>query len=218
MLLRNSISHTKKFFRKTLQNFKSFIYGGYQKLPKTPPFNPFSCGGDMNIHQSFRELDNFYTDFSNRWESVEDKSKKRNKNKIMSAKQSMEEDAYEGSFMKFAKWSPVKSKLEVRREEGKKMRSTHEGGSEGESCSHCVREGRSYLVTQKLKELEMMDANNMDHVLDIEEVLHYYSRLTCPVYVDIVNKFFMEMYSEFLLPQASTANNISWPRLQSMRF
>nr|GEY65899.1 hypothetical protein [Tanacetum cinerariifolium] len=51
------------------------------------------------------------------------------------------------------------------------------------------------LVTRKLKELEMMDRNNVDLVLDIEEVLHYYSRLTCPVYREIMDKFFVEMYS-----------------------
>ncbi|GKE37578.1 hypothetical protein Tco_1460983 [Tanacetum coccineum] len=59
---------------------------------------------------------------------------------------------------------------------------------EEESSSKC-------LVTRKLKELEMMDRNNVDLVLDIEEVLHYYSRLTCPVYREIMDKFFVEMYS-----------------------
>ena len=42
----------------------------------------------------------------------------------------------------------------------------------------------------------MMDIINVDHVLDIE-VLYYYSRLTCPAYLDIVDKFFMDMYAEF---------------------
>ena len=62
------------------------------------------------------------------------------------------------------------------------------GKDEEESSSKC-------LVTRKLKELKMMDRNNVDFVLDIEEVLHYYSRLTCPVYREIMEKFFVEMYS-----------------------
>ncbi|KAF8407043.1 hypothetical protein HHK36_006168 [Tetracentron sinense] len=215
MLLRNSISSTKKFFNKTFQSFKSLLSGGYQKLPQTPPFNPFFySSGDMDIHQSFRELDNFYTDFTNRWESDKCKSKKKNKKKIKSAKQPMkEEDVYKGSFVNFAKQSPVKSKKEERREGEKKIISTHEREREGESCSY----SGNYLVAQKLKELEMMDVSNIDHVLDIEEVLHYYSRLTCPVYLDIINKFFMEIYSEFFLPQASVGNYNSRPRLRSMK-
>ena len=46
------------------------------------------------------------------------------------------------------------------------------------------------MVEQKLRELEMLDMNNVEYVLDIEEVLHYYSRLTCPAYLEIVDKFF----------------------------
>ena len=61
-----------------------------------------------------------------------------------------------------------------------------------------VKEGiiRSCLVQQKLKELEMVDRSNIEHVLDIEEVLYYYSRLTCSAYIDIVDKFLMEIYAE----------------------
>ncbi|THF98523.1 hypothetical protein TEA_001166 [Camellia sinensis var. sinensis] len=45
----------------------------------------------------------------------------------------------------------------------------------------------------------MVDKSNIEHVLDIEEVLHYYSRLTCPAYVDIVDKFFMDIWTRPLL-------------------
>lgn len=58
------------------------------------------------------------------------------------------------------------------------------------------REERSYLVAHKLKELTMLENYKDEHALDIEQVLYYYSRLTCPAYVEIVDKFFMEMYSE----------------------
>jgi hypothetical protein len=72
-------------------------------------------------------------------------------------------------------------------------------------------------VAQKLKELEMMDVSNVEHVLDVEEVLHYYSRLTCPAYLDIVDKFFMDMYAEFIAPPANPRSVNSRPRLRSVR-
>lgn len=60
------------------------------------------------------------------------------------------------------------------------------------------REERSYLVAQKLKDLKMLENYKDEHALDIEQVLYYYSRLTCPAYVEIVDNFFMQMYSELL--------------------
>ncbi|KAK8682867.1 hypothetical protein V6N13_038948 [Hibiscus sabdariffa] len=81
-----------------------------------------------------------------------------------------------------------------------------EGGSNSSSSSR-RREARSSLVAQRLKELEMIDVSNVDHVLDIQEVLHYYSRLTCPTYLDIVDKFFMEMYAEVFGPFDSPGFN-----------
>ncbi|EPS67424.1 hypothetical protein M569_07353, partial [Genlisea aurea] len=60
-------------------------------------------------------------------------------------------------------------------------------------------------LSKRMKELEMMDVNDMDHVLDVEEALHYYSRLTCPAYQHIVDHFFTDMYLEFHEPpQAPT--------------
>ncbi|KAL4302524.1 hypothetical protein GQ457_10G000470 [Hibiscus cannabinus] len=77
---------------------------------------------------------------------------------------------------------------------------------EGYSCS------RSLQVAQKLKEIEMMDVSDVDHVLDIEEVLHYYSRLTCLTYVEIVDKFFIYICNEFLGPPGSPTSVGSRPR------
>lgn len=65
--------------------------------------------------------------------------------------------------------------------------------------------GREVFI-EKLKELEKMDMMNVDHLLDIEEVLHYYSRLTSPAYLDIVDKFFMDMYAEFFASSSSRSN------------
>ncbi|KAG8388338.1 hypothetical protein BUALT_Bualt02G0115300 [Buddleja alternifolia] len=81
---------------------------------------------------------------------------------------------------------------------------------------------RGYLaadhLAQKMKELEMMDMNDMDHVVDIEEVLHYYSHLKSPVYLEIVDNFFMDMYLEFHLPMPLTRSvNNSMRRMGSTR-
>ncbi|XP_059433488.1 uncharacterized protein LOC132166655 [Corylus avellana] len=151
MLLRNSISSTKKFFRKTLQSFKSLFSGDYQRLPKTPPH-----------------------------------------------KQESEVEVYSGSFMEL---SPKKKKknLVERREPEYHNHGDQRKIREDYSCSkRRTRGGKTnWLVVQKLRELEMLDMSNVDHLLDIEEVLHYYSRLTCPAYLDIVDKFFMDMCAEF---------------------
>lgn len=73
-------------------------------------------------------------------------------------------------------------------------------------------DGGSSALLQKMKELEMMDASDVDHVLDIEEVLHCYSLLKSPIYLDIVDTFFMDMYHELFLPQVR-----SLPRASSLR-
>lgn len=76
---------------------------------------------------------------------------------------------------------------------------------------------RRCLIAEKMKELEMADVYNKDHVMDIEEALHYYSLISCPVYQEIVDRFFMEIYSEFLLPQPSASIHNSMRRLHSVR-
>lgn len=207
MTVRDSnISKAKKLFQKTLQSFKAMLSDGYQRLPKTPPFNPFSCGNDPKLHNSFRELDSRYNNLTDRFGDTPDKEMKKKKTvkkkmKDRRRKQN-KEDPYNGSFMKFARFSSIElrdhhhtgkgedQKTEKEEEEYKEQRE--------EPSSNCQIVDACYTITESLKELEKMDVSNVDHLLDIEEVLHYYSRITCPLYVDIVNKFFMEMYAEFL--------------------
>lgn len=79
----------------------------------------------------------------------------------------------------FVKQSPQKNTTEKKRNKGKnKNEGVHE-------------------LALKMKELEMNDSGDVEQVLDIEEALHYYSRLKSPVYLDIVDKFFTDMHSEF---------------------
>jgi hypothetical protein len=170
MLLRSSITTTKKFFQKTLKNFKSLFSSDYQKLPKsTSPHN----------HLSYSVAENHVMDID------------------------MNISNNNGSYMKLPNASPYKEKNQVKKREvyenkNNEKRLTLQRGKQKDSSllfSNDMKE-RRYMVEEKLKELEMLDINNVDHVMDIEEVLHYYSRLTCPAYVEIVDRFFMEMYSD----------------------
>ncbi|KAH7850027.1 hypothetical protein Vadar_026699 [Vaccinium darrowii] len=183
MLLRSSISTTKKFFKKTLKGFKSFLSQDYQRLPKTPlfKFNPFSFQNpgstaiDTNLMSQTitQELDMFYAEVTQRLDRDKHKPKKRRSmKKIVSPPQVKSEQEV------YAKWGSGKNcEVEVEVEEKKRL-----------MC-----EGK---IKEKLKELEMMDKGNIEHVLDIEEARHYYSRLTCSAYVAIVDKFFMEIFAE----------------------
>ncbi|KAJ9183964.1 hypothetical protein P3X46_007756 [Hevea brasiliensis] len=219
MLLRNSISNAKKFFKKSLQNLRNFFSSGsYQRMSKTSPYNnPCSYSHllttDMNVQTSFnaKDLDTFYNDFNDSWDAVDEgKAKKRNKKKRMppsSSPAKEEKKELNGSSMKFSKAIPAKNNQIKRREDYNYNHKTKVKGSQGGGKrwqqNSSRDEGRSCLVAQKLKEVEMMDISNVHHVLDIEEFLHYYSRLTCPAYLDIVDNFFMDMYAEFFAPPGS---------------
>ncbi|KAL2539237.1 Uncharacterized protein Adt_00215 [Abeliophyllum distichum] len=142
-----------------------------------------------------QELDNFYRDFSQHWDSDRNKVlKKKKKGWRFSAKEKRkgDEKSCSGSSMKSA-----------RKEEKK----THQSSTVCQTCMEGKRvESNSQIVNglaQKMKDLEMFDMNDLDHVMDMEEVMHYYSRLTCPLYLDIVDKFFMDVYREFYPQQPS---------------
>ncbi|KAM7260235.1 hypothetical protein ACFE04_015976 [Oxalis oulophora] len=83
------------------------------------------------------------------------------------------------------------------------------------------REERILAAAKKLKEVTMKaEMSDVDNMLDMEEVLHYYSRLTCPIYVDIVDKYLIDMYAEFVeLPSrgALSVDSFRQPRVPSIR-
>lgn len=129
-----------------------------------------------------REFDKFFSDYANIWNP--NKAKQKNGNRIH--RKTISLGAKQGKGIHDRKNNHAE-KLE---EDEKKKGKTEESYSQG-------LKGRSLFVEEKLKELEMMDVSNVDHVMDIEEVLHYYSRITCPAYVDIIDKFFTDIYSQF---------------------
>ncbi|GAA0166004.1 hypothetical protein LIER_21263 [Lithospermum erythrorhizon] len=191
MVLRISIySNTKKFFQKTIDNVKCFLSGGagsYQKLPKSSPLcNPLSCGrgGDqikIELEAKKEEPKNLYRKGSE-------------KGMIKSSTMERHEEKTIGNAMKH---------IEEKTFPNDQLQKNKNGNAEQQifewkmAQNHQVCDHRSYLVAEKLKQLAMIDKSNEEHALDIQEVLHYYSRLTCPAYRDIVDNFFVDMYSEF---------------------
>ncbi|XP_020225591.1 uncharacterized protein LOC109807473 [Cajanus cajan] len=186
MLLTETIRKTKFFFHKSFRNFWSFFYGEYQKLPRSLSFNPFLCKiGNARTHTS----DRFYNEFYDMLQSDLSRINMYGNNMSRSA---MEDAACTGSFMCFAKQSPQKSIHKERTQEKNKANSPLR---KKDSNSQNMNKG-AHVLAQKMKALDMMDASDLEHVLDIEEALHYYSRLKSPVYLDIVDKFFMDIQSE----------------------
>jgi hypothetical protein len=202
MQLRESIHKTKKFFHNALQNLKSIFFGGYQKLTKPTSFKPFSRGSS-NVKNY--QIDQYYADFCKEWESDLEKAMKGKSNSFMGSKEPMrDEDVSDESEMKLAN-SPSRKNEGGKEEKSKKIsevQKAEEKSSKNMNESGCV-------LAQKMKELEIMDVTDVEHVLDVEEALHYYSRLKSPVYLDIVDKFFTNMYTEFSVPKASASTNSS---------
>ncbi|RDX95588.1 hypothetical protein CR513_21862, partial [Mucuna pruriens] len=219
-MLLTSISSTKKFFQRTIKNFKSFFSPGYQRLPKASPHNHFpysvaaSSAMDMTSNTSYHDMEKLYTDFSDQCESENEKARTRIKKKPASKQES---EVYSGSYISLSnashaqKKNKVEKKVEGGNNQNNKRSLSLQKGRHKESSlmSMCMREHRYCMVEQKLRELEMLDMNNVEYVLDIEEVLHYYSRLTCPAYLEIVDKFFLEMYSELFGPSVWHASPLS---------
>ncbi|KAI3754254.1 hypothetical protein L1987_54033 [Smallanthus sonchifolius] len=166
-------SRTKKFFKKSIQTLKTYFSEGYERLPKTPSYN--------GRHNTGFNLENIYSKFVDEWEATQHVmtiSNEKNTNSLKHKKPSM---------------------MISYHEDNKNKQQKHEDTSSRESSRE--REETRCLVAKRLKELEILDRNNVDHIHDIQEVLHIYSRLTCPTYCEIIEKFFMEMYSEvFSLP------------------
>lgn len=216
MLLRETIHKTKDFLHKTLKNFKAFFFGGYQRLPRSLSFNPFSCGVNGNARTFTR--DQFYNEFYDQLQSDLNRFKRtdHSNNSLsdsMEKPPTMEDDAScAESFMSFQK------KTHEERSKSKHKGSSQNGKKGDFKPQDMNNGGANNVLVQKMKELEMIDAaGDVEQVLDIEEALHYYSRLTSPVYIDIVDKFFVDMHSDFSTPQPSSSIKNSKGRLDSIR-
>lgn len=205
MQLRDSIQKTRNFFNKNLQNLKILLLGGYVKLSKSTSFKSFSCGSKNQ--SSNHQTERYCVDVCEEWVSDHQvKDIKETDNSVVVSKLGASRNAESSN--KLVKSPPRKKEYGVKEEKNKKDSKIRKG----EQCSKSMNE-----LAKRMKELEMMDASDMEHVLDVEEALHYYSRLKSPVYVDIVDNFFMNMYTELYVPKASASINNSKRRLGSMR-
>ncbi|KAL2342522.1 hypothetical protein Fmac_003807 [Flemingia macrophylla] len=194
------LSNTKKFLQRSLENFKSCFSPGYEKLPKTPPHSQFSCSvataSFLNMDNNdnnpcYKELVKFYSDFK-QWDSEKEKGIGRRRSKKKGKGEAYNNDesfiglnninaSHEHKKNEMAKGEECHEKKKNRNEKGKQQKDSSSMG----------------MVEKKLREMEMLEMSDVDYVLDIQEFLHYYSRLTCPLYLQIVDKFFMQVYSEF---------------------
>uniref|UniRef100_A0A803LND1 Uncharacterized protein n=2 Tax=Chenopodium quinoa TaxID=63459 RepID=A0A803LND1_CHEQI len=195
---------TKNFFQKSLQNIRNFLFGSYDKIPRTLFLNPLSCS---SINQRSHHLDQIYPDFFNcNQSSVSGHTDRANADSSM--KQFTNTDAHDST-------EPIRTAQDTADETAKQIegpKKNQPSTTTSTSFRYAIANGDAYLLAQKMKELDMMDVRDVDHTLDVEEALHYYSRLTCPEYVDIVNKFFMDMYADFHLPQPSISISSSSSR------
>lgn len=213
MLFKETIDKSKVLAQKTIQNLKSFLFGGYQKLPKSFSFNSFSCGSSKLKNC---KTDQIYTGFYEEWEPRLDEIDKRG-NKVSLASEELmkeEESACGENYLKLEEQNPVKNKKQGLKEK-KKIGSSRVGKAKELNSQNTNVTG--HVLAQKMRELEMIDAGDMEQALDIEEAIHYYSRLKSPVYLDIVDKFFVDMYSELSIPQASVKISNSKRRRGSFR-
>ncbi|CAK8535787.1 unnamed protein product [Lathyrus sativus] len=199
MLVRENIRKTKFLLQKTLKNFKCLIFGGYQKLPRSLSFKPF-IGRTRSNNNSARTTytsDQFYNEFYDILQSDLNRMNRNGETKLTEGAAAATASNVNVKHVSFVKQSPQKNgneniAMEKKKNKGKKNK--NEGVNE---------------LALKMKELEMNDSGDVEQVLDIEEALHYYSRLKSPVYLDIVDKFFTDMHSEFSVSQSSVRNKHS---------
>ncbi|CAN0858602.1 hypothetical protein LINGRAHAP2_LOCUS7347 [Linum grandiflorum] len=231
MQLRESIEKTKTFLQTTLLNLKSLLFHGYHKLPRPH----FSCGNGSNTTNPDHLADHeYYTNFCNELECDLDKIMRLNSNMVPASKGDIQPIFHAVSPLQVSN-SPVKEDKNsskksshckvygVEEEEEEEAEEEEQGSSNRKKKKKKTKKKSSnedsYLLARKMKELEMMDVSDMEHVLDVEEAIHYYSRLKSPVYLDIVDKFFTDIYQDFSIshPSSTVTVNSSKRRLGSFR-
>ncbi|KAG5387117.1 hypothetical protein IGI04_038587 [Brassica rapa subsp. trilocularis] len=65
---------------------------------------------------------------------------------------------------------------------------------------------RGEMLAQKMKDFNMVDLRDVEHASDVQEALRCYSSIRSPVYLDIVDNFFTDMYNEFSDPLTTTSS------------
>ncbi|KAJ8755958.1 hypothetical protein K2173_024503 [Erythroxylum novogranatense] len=202
MQLRESIKKTKNMFHATRRRLRSLFFAEYGKFFKPIICNLFSCG---RVNVKNKLADRYYTDFCNELECDLEKALKRKNTTFMATQETKPEQSdSDGGSVKFAS-TQLKEKEEAEEEKEKKCPPVKKPEEE---CPNNIKEG-GYPLADKMKELEKMNLCDVEDALDVEEAVHYYSRLNSPVYLGIVDKFLTDMYTEFSAPQATVSFNVS---------
>ncbi|CAI9767192.1 unnamed protein product [Fraxinus pennsylvanica] len=166
MMLKESFHKIKNFIHRTFRNLKSSLQGDYQKLPKTPHVNPL-------FYPKMQELDNFYRDFSQHWDSDHNKllkKKKRGPFLVKEIRKRDEKSSCSGSYMNGAR------KEEKKTDESSTVCQTCMEGKQVDSSSQIVNG-----LAQKMKEMEKFDMNDLNHVMDMEEGVVSFTTLGRPL-------------------------------------
>ncbi|KAL9232079.1 hypothetical protein vseg_007225 [Gypsophila vaccaria] len=171
--------------RKSIKKTKNLFLKTLQNLRNFPFVSPLSCTPTMNQNTHHFDL----TEPENSIAEI-----------IIPAKDTFLEEDHRNVIMTSSSSQEVQSnpKTKPKFTTSSSLRYDHDG---------------AYLLAQKMKDLDMMEVEDVNHVLDVEEALNYYSRLSCPAYVDIVDRFFMDMYQDFLVPKSSVNLSSSSRRL-----
>uniref|UniRef100_A0A7N0V6J4 Uncharacterized protein n=1 Tax=Kalanchoe fedtschenkoi TaxID=63787 RepID=A0A7N0V6J4_KALFE len=176
----------KKLFRSTIKFFRSVFN---HRVGYLNTFDAPSCCSVMRRRRegssSFRDLEELYSSLTSHFEAAA-------ANDSASAKCSTTRRRYKGAKkkVKIQTFDP-----DVRNPE---RRSSEIGpvGDQGDTGGR-KEKGVDCLVLEKLKEMKSVDERNSEHLMDVEEVIFYYSLITSQTYLDIVNKFFVDLYIEF---------------------
>ncbi|KAL3631892.1 hypothetical protein CASFOL_024876 [Castilleja foliolosa] len=199
MLIKETLGKTKKLFHKTIKSLrKSFILVKCQEQPTNPTPSPIFFDGkkDINNNSKLQEVDkNFY---SKKWDDAIEVKKKDGQISSKAQQQAKRDEKISTRSISFAGCRGLEAF-----KEDKNARKYY-----GKNPKASSFRAPADTLARKMKDLEMMDANDMDHVLDVEEVLHYYSRLNCPSYVEIVDKFLTDMHSDFNVTQPSRSGSM----------
>ncbi|CAN8324231.1 unnamed protein product [Cochlearia groenlandica] len=173
MVFKSSISNTRKFFQKTIDNFKSLFSNNdtYHKLPKTT--NNTSLNNHHHNHHHDTNPDIIITSSS---PSIHKKFQPKPRDYITKNRANLT--------------------IQPRRREKDKT---------------IFSKPKVEFVRRKLEEMEKkmmnddMMINDEEHISDVREFLHCYSLLRCEAYIDVVEQFFMEVYSDYFSTQHSKA-------------
>lgn len=208
---RRLFSRLRRFLHhRTVEPIKDLLLGGYQRLPKASSFLGLACR-EPKIYESFLTHQSSHSDFY--VESMKESGQLNKPNDDNSAQTESapagdgrvrEDIMVIGSFLNFGNIRNGRlvdksgggegmGSIDIRKslDGSDKMKSEIPSPSASSNLAELKAEACA-IFEQRLKEM-VMEHDDPQDWLDIQEFLYYYSRLTCPFYIDMVNNFFMDI-------------------------